>query len=74
MKYPLSNGRVGVIQWNQEIAKKCYVERLKLKRARTVGVNTVNMKVVIKPPENVSTKKGITNPNEENMKSADGER
>lgn len=32
MKYLLYNGQVGVIQGYQEVARKCYVESLKLKK------------------------------------------
>lgn len=32
MKYPARNGRVGVIQGDQETPRKCYVESLKLKK------------------------------------------
>lgn len=40
MKYLFSEGQVRVIQWHQEVAKKWYVESLKLKRVWTLGVNT----------------------------------
>lgn len=33
MKYPLPNGKVGVFRGDQEIARKCYTENLKLRRA-----------------------------------------
>lgn len=39
MKYPFSDGRVGVIQRDQKIAMKCYIKSLKLKRVRTLGAN-----------------------------------
>lgn len=51
MKYPLSNGQVGVIQGDQEIAKKCYVECLKLKRVCTLGLKVRNIVLGIKPPK-----------------------
>lgn len=40
MKYPFSNERVGDIQGDHKISKKCYVESLKLKRIQTLGANT----------------------------------
>lgn len=33
MKYSLSNGRVRVIQGDQEVVRKCYVESLKMKKS-----------------------------------------
>lgn len=40
VKYPLPGERVGVVQGDHEIFRKCYVESLKSKRVRTLGTNT----------------------------------
>lgn len=40
IKYMFSYRQVGVIQGDQEISMKCYVESLKLKRVHTLGANT----------------------------------
>lgn len=45
MKYPLPDGRVGVIQEDQEISMKCYIYSLKLKKVRIMGVNIDGMKL-----------------------------
>lgn len=58
MKYPLPNGRVGIIQGDQEISIKCYTEILMLKRRRTIGVKAMNMGSGIKPS-------GVANKGEE---------
>lgn len=51
MKYPLSNRRVRVIHGYHKISKKCYIESLKLKTVRTMGVNTRKVGSRMKPPE-----------------------
>lgn len=52
VKYHLLNGRVGVvIQGDQDIFGKCYVESLKLKRILTPGGKSRRMSLGIKPPE-----------------------
>lgn len=49
MNYPFLDGRVKVIQGDQEIARKCYIDSLKLKRDETVGVNVVGINLRTKP-------------------------
>lgn len=44
MKYMLPYELVRVIQGDQEIARKCYVESLKLKKVKIMGLNTVGIK------------------------------
>lgn len=51
MKYPLFNEWVEVIQGYQEISRKCYVESRKLKKSKTLSVNTKDMGQRVKPPE-----------------------
>ncbi|XP_039687900.1 uncharacterized protein [Medicago truncatula] len=45
MKYPLDNGRVGVIRGDQKIARECYHASLKLggKGRETLGVNLIDL-------------------------------
>lgn len=51
MKYLLSDGRVGVIQSDQEISRTRYMENIKLKRFQTLGVNTRKVGSGIKLPK-----------------------
>lgn len=53
MKYPLVNGKGGVIQGDQEIAKRCYVEGLMLKRIRTQGGKSKRTSSGLTPLEEV---------------------
>lgn len=66
MKYLLSDGKVCIIQGDQDISRKCYVECLKLKKVRIVGVNIMGAK------ENLSVEAleeiGHVAPKEANMK------
>lgn len=48
---PLLDGIVGVIQEDQKVIKKSYVESLKLKKVRIVGMNVVGVTLVAKPLE-----------------------
>lgn len=45
MKYPILNGRVGVIQGDHKISKKCYIYIIKLKKIGIMGMNIVGMKL-----------------------------
>lgn len=49
MKYMFPNGRFGVIQGNQETARKCYAENLKLKRIYDSGEKTKRVSSRITP-------------------------
>lgn len=49
MKYPLPNGRVRVIQGDQEIARKYYVESLKLKKVHTMDIKSRKVSSGINP-------------------------
>lgn len=49
MKYLISDGRVGVIQEDQEISIKCYVEILKGKMVHTLGTKTRKVGSGVKP-------------------------
>lgn len=49
MKYPFSNGWVGIIQGDEKITIKYYVERVKMKKVHTLGVNARNLGSWIKP-------------------------
>lgn len=51
MKYLLSDGQFRVIQGDQKVSRKCYMEILKLKRVKSLGVNPKSMVQRIKPPE-----------------------
>lgn len=60
MKYPLPYGWVGVIQGDHEIARKLCVESLNLKKAKIVGVNADDMKVMLELMEEILLGKSIT--------------
>lgn len=69
MKYSFSNRWVGLIQGNQEISIKFYVESLKLKRIRAICISTMSMKIGMEPLEKASTGDIVSNSNEEIVKS-----
>lgn len=52
----------------QEIFRKCYIDILKLKEVRTIGVNTMGTKAGGKPSEGVPIEKGLTILEEANVK------
>lgn len=60
MKILFSDGQVRIIQGDQEIAIKCYVESLKVKRVRTLGIKARKVGSGIKPPG--GTYKGVEAP------------
>lgn len=62
MKYLLPNERVRVVQGDQEIARKCYVESLKLKRTDLLGVRMRNTNHEITPHEEASESKEASYP------------
>lgn len=47
---------------DHEITMKCYVERLKLKKARIVGVNSVGMNLEAKPLRETLMNEGLATP------------
>lgn len=48
IKYPFLDGWVEVFWGDQKIARKWYLEWLKLKKFRTINVNTVSMRLEAK--------------------------
>lgn len=50
MKYVFPNGRVGVIKGDQETARKCNTESLRLKRIYTLGGKARSVSSGIMPP------------------------
>lgn len=68
MKYPDSDGQVGVNQGDQEITIKGYMESQKLKKVRTKGVNVVDMKMDEKLPKEAHIDRVSTTLEQDNMK------
>lgn len=60
---------MGIIPGDPEIAIKIYVEIVKLKMVKIVGVNTVVTKLEVNPPEKAHVKGGLTILEEGNTKS-----
>lgn len=47
LKYPFKDGRVGIIKGDQEIARKCYEDSLKLKKRSHVNESVKNDQVIL---------------------------
>lgn len=67
MKYPLPDKRVKIIQGDQKIAKKCYMESLKLKKVITMGMNVIGIKVEEKSLKEALMDEGLATPGQADM-------
>lgn len=62
MMYPLQDGKIEVIQGDEQISINFYIKSLKLKKVRTTVVNVVGVNLVTKPLNKVEEDKDLIAP------------